>query len=110
MTAPAICQKILSALAPPMTFIFEYVATLKVPVTCMIQISVELPLKVIVLVTVTADTHLYRPGSRISPLRVPPLRLIKSGSGRFAASSYAAIISSTAPVNIVGVGCVKSAA
>ena len=53
---------------------------------------------------VTADAHLYRPGVSVSSTRIPPLRLRKSGLGRFAASSYAVCMSPIATVKIPGVG------
>jgi len=102
--APPICQKIFSGLAPPVSSIFASVATLKVPGTCKIQTSVGLPSKVIVSVIVTGVVHLYRPGERVSPLRLPASRLTKSGFGRVAASTYAASMSRTALVKTPGVG------
>jgi hypothetical protein len=102
--APETCQKMFFAWAPPVSTITAFEAVVRVPVICIIQISVELPLKVMVFVTVTAATHLCRPGLRMLPLRAPVLIFKKSGNKRAAASIYAACMSRTATVSMPDVG------
>jgi len=43
VVAPAICQKMFSALAPPVKVIFAPLAAFKAPAICKIQISLEEP-------------------------------------------------------------------
>jgi hypothetical protein len=101
---PAICQKMFFFIAPLNSFMLEFAAIFKVPVTCMIQMSFGPPSKVTSLLTVTSESHLYRPGTRISSFKVPPLRFKESGFRRIAASKYAANMALTATANVAGVG------
>ena len=106
MIAPAICQKMFSGFAPPVSCIVEPTDKVKVPVTCRIQISSGPPSKVIILLvlTVSVDTHLCRPGVRVCPSRTGPGTFKKCGFKRVAASVYAAIMSPIARVILAGVG------
>jgi len=104
VTVSATAQMMFCERAPPIKVISTAAAWTRVPAIWKIQVSPGPPAIVMPVEMVTPVVHLYKPGVRIEPPMRPAFRLMKSGSGLFEASVYAANISATATVKVPGVG------
>jgi hypothetical protein len=104
VTWPPTAQNTLLACAPPISTTCIPVAMSSVCAIWNIQTPLLPPFKIKSVGIVTVELHLYRPGASVMPLRMPPPSSVKSGFARLAAFTYAACMSLTAVVNIVGVG------